>query len=744
MKSEIEIELGADDPLSKSTARLSICQADMEEETEGNQNPRLQVRELLQREKESIQRRDSAVSLNSFLEEDEENDQQQLQLQQQHLLPKKKSRSKKAAEKRRRSSAHSFSIAQQQPPLKREKVHKRKLKKRLQPPNIELLLDKSEENLNKDSELKRFPFRNLRLLILKVFNVPGTNNLKWCNIENSEKIPTVCVCLVPGLQLEENLAETTDNGLQSSKEKLNQQCAISNLKRIDQLSFIFDNFTNFIKLSSPGSKDSIFLSLQTLLNVPLTKNEKNSLLRKLKATKITIKDLLLTEQQLKTYNYPTTLVDSTWKATKDLYNTDSNNNEKSDSETRKSRIYALDCEFCKAGAKQVLTRISLLDFEAKVVMDELVKPKEEITDYVTKYSGITEELLRDVTTTIEDIQNLFVNTVSQQDILIGHSLESDLNVMKIKHDNIVDTSIIYEHNRGPPSKPSLKSLAEKHLNRQIQAGEGQGLGHSSIEDAKACLDLVKLKIIEGKLFGVNVGEVSIFQRLSENPNYNAGGEVNPSSDTDGNNTFKSLLVSYGQTREYDINPDEKYDLTKINVTNDDEAVENFVKEIHSKNFAVINLRDSEFNNKWNTPPDYYKGDLDYNQMESYKRTNQRLEKIYQSLPDHSLLICYSQLRDPREMFKLQGVRRNFQKCEKEGIVDVTKLPEEESWTFTKSEKLLEQTSLARESLMFIKIKPSSDTGSYSINNLSTETITSVTPEISGGGGGSSSSNKDIE
>ena len=37
-------------------------------------------------------------------------------------------------------------------------------------------------------------------------------------------------------------------------------------------------------------------------------------------------------------------------------------------------------------------------------MDELVKPKEEITDYVTKYSGITEELLRDVTTTIEDIQ----------------------------------------------------------------------------------------------------------------------------------------------------------------------------------------------------------------------------------------------------------------------------------------------------------------------------------------------------
>ncbi|CAX44955.1 conserved hypothetical protein [Candida dubliniensis CD36] len=741
MKSEIEIELGVDDPLSKSTARLSLCQADMEEETEGNTNPRLQVRELLQREKDSIQRRDSAVSLNSFLEEEEENDQQQQQ--QQHLSPKKKSRSKKIAEKRRRSSAQSLSIVQQQPPLKREKIHKRKLKKRLQPPNIELVLDKFEEEQDKDSELKRFPFRNLRSLILKVFNVPGTNTLKWCNIENGEKIPTVCVCLVPGLQLEENSTETTDTGLQPKDEKSKQQCAISNLKRIDQLPFIYDTFTSFIKSSSPGSKDTIFSSLQTLLHVPLTKNEKKSLLQKSKATKITIQDLLLTEQQLKAYNYPTALVDSTWKATKDLYclesttNPVSNSNERSTSETRRSKIYALDCEFCKAGAKQVLTRISLLDFEANVIMDELVKPKEKITDYVTKYSGITEELLQDVTTTIEDIQNLFVDKVSQQDILIGHSLESDLNVMKIKHDRIVDTSIIYEHNRGPPSKPSLKWLAEKYLCRQIQTGEDQGLGHSSIEDAKACLDLVKLKIIEGKLFGANVGEVSIFQRLSENPKYNVGGEA------DGSGKFKSLLVSYRQAREYDINPDEKYDLTKINVKNDDEAVENFVKEIHSKNFAVINLRDLEFNNKWNTPPDYYTGDLDYNQMESYKRTNQRLEQIYQSLPDHSLLICYSQSGDPREMFKLQSVRRNFQKCEKEGVIDVTKLPEEESWTFTKSEKLLEQTSLARESLMFMKIKPSSDVGSDSISNLSTEPTTSITTETSGG---SSSSNdiKDIE
>lgn len=41
MNGEVEV----DDPLSKSTSRLSICQADMEEL--GEKNPRLQVREFL-------------------------------------------------------------------------------------------------------------------------------------------------------------------------------------------------------------------------------------------------------------------------------------------------------------------------------------------------------------------------------------------------------------------------------------------------------------------------------------------------------------------------------------------------------------------------------------------------------------------------------------------------------------------------------------------------------------------------
>lgn len=48
-------------------------------------------------------------------------------------------------------------------------------------------------------------------------------------------------------------------------------------------------------------------------------------------------------------------------------------------------ILAMDCEMCKAeGGKVVLTRVSVVGWEGTVVLDELVKPKEKIIDYLTQ------------------------------------------------------------------------------------------------------------------------------------------------------------------------------------------------------------------------------------------------------------------------------------------------------------------------------------------------------------------------
>ena len=52
--------------------------------------------------------------------------------------------------------------------------------------------------------------------------------------------------------------------------------------------------------------------------------------------------------------------------------------------------------------------------------------------YILRFSGITEEDLEDVTTTIRDVQAVLLSLFTAQTILIGHSLESDLSALKVQ------------------------------------------------------------------------------------------------------------------------------------------------------------------------------------------------------------------------------------------------------------------------------------------------------------------------
>ena len=51
--------------------------------------------------------------------------------------------------------------------------------------------------------------------------------------------------------------------------------------------------------------------------------------------------------------------------------------------------------------------------------------------YPFRFSGVTREDLADVTTTISDIHDILLNMLDKNTILMGHSLESDLNALNV-------------------------------------------------------------------------------------------------------------------------------------------------------------------------------------------------------------------------------------------------------------------------------------------------------------------------
>jgi len=203
-----------------------------------------------------------------------------------------------------------------------------------------------------------------------------------------------------------------------------------------------------------------------------------------------------------------------------------------DTKSEPESVYAIDCEMvraftmltqyriltkknrpqCQTTDGKALTRICIIDYgTGKVVYDQFVKPPSPITDYLTRYveeicpsfqlnhqysfSGITEEALQSITTTLGDVQTYLGTIIAPSTILLGHSLESDLYALQLSHPRCIDTAILFHHPRGRPLKPGLAWLTRKWLGRTIQ-DRGPG-GHDPEEDARACMDLLKAKIKNG-------------------------------------------------------------------------------------------------------------------------------------------------------------------------------------------------------------------------------------------------------
>jgi RNA exonuclease 4 len=175
---------------------------------------------------------------------------------------------------------------------------------------------------------------------------------------------------------------------------------------------------------------------------------------------------------------------------------------------RRDIYFGLDCEMVGTGphgTDSALARVSIVNWNAEVVLDTYVRVSVPVTDYRTHISGVHKENIEsDDAMSLDEVRRLVLHILRGK-ILVGHGLENDLVALNIFHpwSDMRDTAqygpFMMElpasyrdantDGRGATFRPrKLRDLAWEKLGRVIQAEQG----HSSIEDAAAAMDLYKV------------------------------------------------------------------------------------------------------------------------------------------------------------------------------------------------------------------------------------------------------------
>ncbi|XP_063781845.1 apoptosis-enhancing nuclease [Pseudophryne corroboree] len=160
------------------------------------------------------------------------------------------------------------------------------------------------------------------------------------------------------------------------------------------------------------------------------------------------------------------------------------------------KCVAIDCEMVGTGPGgriSELARCSVVDYKGDVVYDKYITPELPITDYRTRWSGITKRHMKDAVS-FKTAQKEILQILKDKRV-IGHAVHNDFKVLKYFHptEQTRDTSKLAVLNQiaGLPARQnaSLKCLAWHILHKKIQMGRK---GHSSVEDAQTCMELYKL------------------------------------------------------------------------------------------------------------------------------------------------------------------------------------------------------------------------------------------------------------
>lgn len=160
------------------------------------------------------------------------------------------------------------------------------------------------------------------------------------------------------------------------------------------------------------------------------------------------------------------------------------------------KCVAIDCEMVGTGPngnRSELARCSIVGYHGDLVYDQYILPVNPVTNYRTRWSGIRKHHLKNATpfrTARKEILKILTGK-----IVVGHAIHNDFKALSYFHPETLtrDTSKIPLLNRkagfSEKESASLKRLVKQLLKKDIQVGKN---GHSSVEDAKATMELYRM------------------------------------------------------------------------------------------------------------------------------------------------------------------------------------------------------------------------------------------------------------